>query len=84
MKVVDYDILVQELIPPIDGMIKYFAVINFLVIETKGGNKRISPSLGKTHGETQEEARNKMQAKYDGWFSQNSYLLSGYTFTDET
>ncbi len=72
MKVVDYDILVQELFPPIGGMLQYNAVISFLVVETKEGNKRMYPDLGKTYGKTQEEAWKKMQAKFDDWLSANS------------
>ena len=67
MKVVDYEILVQDLIPPIGGVFNYYAVIQFLVVETPEGNKRIDPGLGETHGKTEAEARSKMQSKFDEW-----------------
>ena len=72
MKVVDYEILVQDLIPPIGGVLKYYAGIQFLVIETPEGNKRVNPNLGETHGKTKEDARAKMQTKLDNWVKENS------------
>jgi hypothetical protein len=71
VKVVDYEILVQDLVPPIGGVLKHYAVIQFLVVETEEGNKRIDPGLGEAHGKTPEEARAKMQAKFDGWREAN-------------
>ena len=71
MKIVDYEILVQDIIPPIGGKLKYSAVIQFLVVETPEGNKHIDLDLGETHGKTKEEARAKMQAKFDEWSQKN-------------
>lgn len=72
MEVVDYEILVQDLIPPMGGGRKYYAVIQFLAVETEGGSKRIDPGLGESHGRTPEEARAKMQAKFDSWRKENA------------
>jgi hypothetical protein len=72
MKVVDYEILVQNLTPSIGEILKFFAVIEFLVIETPNGRKIINPNLSETHGRTAEEARAKMQAKLDKWMQENS------------
>ena len=71
MKVVDYEILVQDLIPPI-GELNISRAFNSLVVETPEGNKRINLNLGETHGKTQDEARAKMQAKFDKWLKENS------------
>jgi len=71
MKIMDYEIHVQELTPPIGGVLKYYAVIQFLVVETLDGNKSINPNLGETHGRTAEEARAKMQTKFDNWVQEN-------------
>ena len=72
MKVLDYEILVQDLIPPIGGVLKYYAVIQFLAVETPEGNNRVNPNLGETHGKTKEESRAKMQTKFDNWVKENS------------
>jgi hypothetical protein len=72
MKIAEYEILVQELHPPIGGVNNHFAVIQFISIETPNGNKRISPDFGETYGKTEEEARSKMQAKLDNWLTENS------------
>ena len=73
MKVRDYEILIQDLIPPIGRVHKYFAVIRFLVVESPEGNKRVDPDLGETHGRTKEEAEAKMQSNLDDWLKDNGY-----------
>ena len=72
MEIVDYEILVQNLIPPMSGGRKYYAVIQFLVVKTDEGNKHINPNLGETYGKTEEEARSKMQDKFDSWRKSNA------------
>ena len=72
MKVVDYEILVQDLTPPLGGVLKFSAVIQFVVFETPDGNTSINPNLGETHGRTAKEARGKMQTKFDNWVQENS------------
>ena len=67
MKVLDYEILIQDLIPPMGNIYHYYAVIQFLVVETPNGNKQINPNLGETHGRTKEEAREKMQVRFNNW-----------------
>ncbi len=69
---IDYEILVQDLIPPIGGVFKYYAVIQFLVVETPEGNKHINPNLKEVYGKTQEEAQTKMKEKLDNWLKENS------------
>ena len=72
MEIVDYEILVQNLILPMGGGRKYYAVIQFLVVKTDEGNKHINIDLGETYGKTEEEARSKMQDKFDGWRKSNA------------
>ncbi len=72
MEVIDYEILVKDLIPPIGGMIKYYAVVRFLVVKTDSGNKRVNPNLHESHGKTKDEARRKMQEKLDEWLKNSS------------
>lgn len=69
MVVVDYEILVQDIVPPIGGVLKFGATIHFLVVKEPGGNKRLNPDLGETYGKTREEARAKMQTKFDEWLA---------------
>lgn len=71
MEIIDYEILVQKLIPPMGGGRKYYAVIQFLVVKTDEGSKHVNLDLGETYGKTIEEARTKMQAKYDAWRKSN-------------
>lgn len=70
MEVVDYDILVKDLTPPLGGGRKFYAVLNFLVVRTDEGNKHVKLDLGEAYGKTEEEARSKMQEKFDVWRSQ--------------
>ncbi|MEQ1488091.1 MAG: hypothetical protein ABL920_06335 [Methylotenera sp.] len=70
MIIVDYEILVQNLVPPL-GLFKHYAVIQFLIIETEKGNKKIDLGFGETYGKTEDEARAKMQAKFDSWRKEN-------------
>lgn len=72
MEVVDFEILVRDLIPPLGGGRKHYAVIQFIVVKTDEGNKRVNPHLGETHGKTEEEARSKMQEKFDVWLKSNA------------
>lgn len=72
MEIVDYEILVQDVIPPLGGGKKYYAVIQFLVVKTDEGNKHVKLDLGETHGKTKEEARSKMQRKFDVWQKSNT------------
>lgn len=67
MEVVDYGILVQDLLPPMGGGRKYYAVIQFLVVKTADGHERVNLDLGEAYGKTEEEARSKMQGKFDAW-----------------
>ena len=67
MEVIAYEILVQDMIPPIGGTLKYYAVVQFLVVKTDEGNKRINPNLDESYGKTKDEARRKMQDKLDKW-----------------
>tara|TARA_A100001391_G_scaffold4744_1_gene3328 strand:- start:183 stop:404 length:222 start_codon:yes stop_codon:yes gene_type:complete len=71
MKVLDYEILVKELVPPIGGKLTHYAVIQFLVVEDSEGNKRMEPGLGETHGKSEEEARSKMREKFKKWEEAN-------------
>ena len=71
MEIVDYEILVQKLVPPMGGGRNYYAVIQFLVVRTDEGSEHVSLDLGETYGKTEEEARSKMQAKYDVWCKSN-------------
>lgn len=72
MEVVDYEVLVKDLIPPMGGGRKYYAVIQFLVVKTNEGNKHVNLDLGETYGKTEEEARSKMLAKFDDWRKSNA------------
>lgn len=72
MEVVDYEILVQDLLPPMGGGRKYYAVIQFLVVKTADGHEHVNLDLGEAYGKTEEEARSKMQAKFDGWRKSNA------------
>lgn len=67
MKIVDYEILVQKLVPPMGGGQKYYAVMQFVIVETPNGNQNIGTNLSETYGKTESEARSKMQAKFDQW-----------------
>ena len=67
MDILDYEILVQEIKPPIGKVIKYCAVIQFVSIKTDDGHKKIYPDLGETQGSTQDEARQKLQLIYEAW-----------------
>ncbi|MDZ4299030.1 MAG: hypothetical protein U0998_03880 [Moraxellaceae bacterium] len=68
MEIFDYEILVQELVPPV-GRNKYFAVLQFVYANTENGTQDIKPDLGESHGETEAEARRKMENKYQEWFA---------------
>lgn len=67
MEIVDYEILVQELVPPIGPNQKYFAVIQFLNVKSANGKESINPELGETYGQSEGVARHKMQKKFDDW-----------------
>lgn len=71
MEISDYEILVQDLIPPI-GKNRYYAVLQFVYAQTENGTQDIKPNLGECYGETEVEARRKMAIKYQEWLaSQN-------------
>ena len=72
MEVLDYEILVQDLIPPMGGGLKHYAVIQFLFVMTDEGRKQINPRLGESYGKTEKDARAKMQAKFDAWRKSNA------------
>ena len=65
MDITDYEILVTKLAPPI-GIYKYSATIQF-VCYNKNGREKITPNLGECHGETENDARRKMDEKYRNW-----------------
>lgn len=72
MEIIDYEILVKNLIPPMGDGKEYYAVIQFLVVKTTEGNKHVDLDLGETHGKTAAEARSKMQDKFDNWRQSNT------------
>lgn len=67
MKIVDYHIRVQEIIPPMGGGLTHAARIDFVVIRSPDGNIRDNPNLGEVHGRSEDEARMKMKRKFDEW-----------------
>jgi len=69
MNVEDYEILAQQLYPPL-GDYKYNAIIKFVIIQTTEGNQMINPNLGETFGKTEHEAKTKMESKFNEWVSQ--------------
>ena len=70
MEIADYEITVQELIPPIGGLFTHCAAISWVYEKTNNGNKRIVVDLGEVHGESDEDARNKMKEKFESWLSE--------------
>ena len=67
MKIIECDIEVQDIIPPIGGTLRYEAIIKFLHVETSEGDKQINPDLGVTYGKTEDDARTMIQEKLNDW-----------------
>ena len=59
------------MMPSLGGGRRFYAVLQFLVVRTDEGNKHVKLDLGEAHGKTAEEARSKMQEKFDVWRKSN-------------
>ena len=70
MEIADYEITVQELIPPIGRIFTHCAAISWVYEKTNEGNKRINVNLGEVNGKSEEDARKKMQLKFESWLSE--------------
>ncbi|MDO8609080.1 MAG: hypothetical protein Q7R95_00895 [bacterium] len=64
----DWWIEVQQLIPPIGGIYKYFSIAEIYEI----GKGKINHNLGEVHGKTKEEAEKKMREKVEKWLKENN------------
>lgn len=66
-----YEILVDELHPPIGGIYKYFAKVAHLYevpsSGVPGGETPVRHGIGEVHGRTREEAMSKMTDRVREW-----------------
>jgi hypothetical protein len=69
LKIVDLNFLIEELIPPIGGTLKYAAKVQFLYVEDNSGRRKVKHDFGETWGRTKDEATEKMQKMVDSWLT---------------
>jgi hypothetical protein len=62
-----YEIHVQDLIPPIGGVYRYFAIVRHIYEDKGDHEEKVQHSFGETHGATKEEAEKKMRDKVERW-----------------
>lgn len=61
------EISCRELIPPIGRTYKYYATVQFFYAKTETGRVKIEHDFGEVLGQTEEEAKDRMQDKVDEW-----------------
>jgi hypothetical protein len=66
----DYDIDIDDLVPPIGGVFRYAAYVRYMVEIDGDKRQRLQISFGETHGETKQEASEKMETKVKKWIQQ--------------
>lgn len=71
MKRYEYSIKVQELIPPIGNLYRYFAIVAYMYEIGSGSDLKISVDFGEVHGETKEDAEKRMKEKVEEWIKLN-------------
>ena len=72
MEIADYEITVQELIPPIGHVSTHCAAISWVFEKTNDGNKRVEVNLGEVYGKSEEDARNKMEKIFESWLAEQA------------
>jgi hypothetical protein len=66
MKRYDYMIKVERAIRPLRGL-PFIATFSYFYELTDGPDKRITPPVAEAWGNTEAEAREKLQSYIDGW-----------------
>jgi len=67
MKIDGIIIRTNEMFPPLVGIYKYFATVEVLYIVDESGRHKANKSFEDTYGQTEEEAKEKMQQKVRDW-----------------
>jgi formyltetrahydrofolate synthetase len=57
----------SEMCPPLAGIYKYFAVVQFLYVSDESGRRKVDKIFQETYGETKEEAEEKMLQQVRDW-----------------
>lgn len=69
MKKLKYDIIVRDMIPPIGGMVRFYAKVSNLYQDMGSHERIIAHDFGETHGKTKDEAEKQMREIVDDWIS---------------
>ena len=67
MKIDDIIIRTNEICHPIAGTYKYFAAVKVLYVVDESGRHKVDESFQETYGQTEEEAKEKMQQQVREW-----------------
>jgi len=67
MEIDDIIIRTNEICPPLVGLDKYFAVVQVLYVVDESGRHKVDESFQETYGQTEEEAKEKMQQQVREW-----------------
>ena len=67
MKIHGIRIVANEMCPPLSGIYKYFAVVQFLYVVDESGKRKVNKIFQETYGETEEEAKEKMLQQVRDW-----------------
>ena len=71
MRLVDYEILVTQLNPPIGKWGLFAAKVQFLKVNTDDGIKDFASTFGERIAETEAEAREKLKIEVNQWIAEN-------------
>ena len=65
----DYGIRVQRSKPPMDDVYPYAAKLTYFHRKVRGGVREVEAYFGEVYAKTEQEAREKMRKKVEGWIA---------------
>jgi hypothetical protein len=69
MKTFKYDIVIEELVPPVGDTLKFVATAPYLYETDDGKQTRISSPIGEVWGPSRDESRANLKARMDEWIA---------------